>query len=373
VLIPPPASPAGRMQVYRTTYFPSATTAGAATPIALEAGQERTDVTISLRPVPAVRVSGRLVAPDGSAPPPTTIRLVGDAMADVITESLPNGPADVGFETVSGMSDAAGRFTLLGVPSGEYVLQRANPFLSDEARRGRPAYWISQRIAVGESDLQDLIVTFRPALRVEGRLEFRGASGSPPAPPTLAGITFDTPFGDRGFYASATANGGTLAFSTVAAGGRYIARPYEGAGWFVKSVTLDGRDITDRAFDLQADATTLVVVYTDRPSIVTGTVRDARGDASPSAVVLAFPVDPERWSGYGTSPRTLKSVPTTRTGVYAFDNLPAGDYSAIAIDGAAMEDWTDPKTLEALARQATSLTVVAGEPRTLDLTLKAIR
>ena len=92
VLIPPPPSPAGRMAVYPTTYFPAAATAGAATPIALEAGEERTDVTIALRPVPAVRVSGRLVTPDGSAPPPTTIRLVGDAMTDVITRGLVTGP-----------------------------------------------------------------------------------------------------------------------------------------------------------------------------------------------------------------------------------------------------------------------------------------
>src|SRR5688572_13360938 len=38
VLTPPPASPAGRMEVYRTTFYPAATTADAATPIALEAG-----------------------------------------------------------------------------------------------------------------------------------------------------------------------------------------------------------------------------------------------------------------------------------------------------------------------------------------------
>ena len=43
------------------------------------------------------------------------------------------------------------------------------------------------------------------------------------------------------------------------------------------SVTLGGKDITDRAFDLQADATSLVVTYTDRPSKVSGTVTDERG------------------------------------------------------------------------------------------------
>ena len=55
------------MAVYPTTFFPSAATAGAATPITLGAGEERTDVAIALRPVPAVRVSGRLVTPDGIA------------------------------------------------------------------------------------------------------------------------------------------------------------------------------------------------------------------------------------------------------------------------------------------------------------------
>ena len=36
------------------------------------------------------------------------------------------------------MSDAAGRFTLLGVPPGEYVLEHANRFLSRALREGRP-------------------------------------------------------------------------------------------------------------------------------------------------------------------------------------------------------------------------------------------
>ena len=173
------------MAVYPTTYFPAAATAGAATQIALAAGEERSDITISVRPVPAVRVSGRLVTPDGSAPPPTTIRLIGAAMTDVITRGLVTGPDHVGFDTVTGMSDATGRFTLLGVPSGDYVLTQANRFLSRAIQQGQPAYWISQRVTVGADDLSDLIVALRPALRVEGRIEYRGGSSPPPA---IAGI-----------------------------------------------------------------------------------------------------------------------------------------------------------------------------------------
>ena len=131
----------------------------------------------------------------------------------------------------------------------------------------------------------------------------------------------------------------------------------------MQSVTLAGKDITDRVVDLQADATSLVVTYTDRPSKVSGTVNDARGAASPTAVVLAFPVDPKLWSGYGASPRNLKSALTSRTGVYTFDHLPPGDYYVIAIDAADADGWQDPARLEALASQATRLTVAAGDAR----------
>ena len=116
------------------------------------------------------------------------------------------------------------------------------------------------------------------------------------------------------------------------------------------------------------------MTYTDRPSKVSGTVTDEQGSTSATAVVLVFPVDPRRWSGYGASPRTLKSALTTRIGVYTINHLPPGDYYANAIGAADMDGWKDPATLEALATQATRLTVAAGDPaKTLDLRVKAIR
>jgi hypothetical protein len=163
-------------------------------------------------------------------------------------------------------------------------------------------------------------------------------------------------------------------FATIAPGGQYIARPYERFGWFVQSVTVAGKDVTDRAFDLQADTTSFVVTYTNQPSKVSGTVTDATGNANPAAVVVAFPVDRRRWSGYGVSPRILRSALTTRTGVYTFEHLPAGDYYVIAIDPAEMDDWKDPARLEALAGEASRLTVAASDTsKTLDLRVKAMR
>ena len=194
VLIPPQPGTDGRMSMYRTTYYPSATSAAAGTTVTVAAGEERTDLAITLRPVPAARVSGRLVTPDGTAPPPMAIKLVGEAMTDVVTRSLPSSIAEVGFETATAVSDASGRFTMLGVPPGEYDLKHADELLVRSAEGGRTAYWVNQHITVPAGDLRDLVVNLRPAIRIAGRVQF--SSGvTPPAtlPPNLGSLTLENP------------------------------------------------------------------------------------------------------------------------------------------------------------------------------------
>ena len=236
------------------------------------------------------------------------------------------------------MSDEAGRFTLLGVPPGEYVLGHANRFLSRALREGTPAYWVAQPVTVGTGMISRISRSrFDRRFASRGRIELRSGNSPQTAPPRIAGVMFETPFGEPGQVAVEVTRDATRSFSTLAAGGRYIVRPYELGGWFVQSVTLAGKDITDRVVTLQEDATSFVVTYTDRPSKVSGTVTDARGTASPTAVVLAFPVDPKLWSGYGASPRNLKTALTSRTGVYTFDHLPPGEYYVIAVDPAEAE------------------------------------
>ena len=373
VLIPPPPSPAGRLEMYRTTFYPSASTVSAATPITLAAGEDRTNLEITLKPVPAVRISGRLVTPDGSAPPPMTIRLVGESASGVGTPSQPSSTAEVGFETATGMSDASGRFTLLGVPSGEYLLREANSFLMRVVRQGLTAYTVSQPLSVGDRDVTDLIVTVKPALQIEGRIEFRGAAGPQPMPQAavVGLVLFQSPFLDRRFTGETSRE--TQTFSSVAAAGQYFVRPYEGNGWYVQSVKAGDTDVTDRLVDLQTN-TRLTITYTDRATKVSGTVKDARGAASSIATVLMFPVDRTRWSGYGDSPRNFKSRLASASGVFTFEHVPVGEYFIVAVDGTDADDWQDPQKLEALARRAMTLTVSAADAaKTLDLVVATIR
>jgi hypothetical protein len=376
VLVPPQPGSDGRMSMYRTTFYPSATSATAGTAVTVAAGEERTDLSITLRPVPAARVSGRLVTPDGTAPPPMAIKLAGEAMTDVVTRSLPSSMAEVGFETATAVSDASGRFTLLGVPPGEYDLKHADELLVRSAEGGRTAYWVNQHITVPAGDLRDLVVNLRPALRIAGRVQF-SAGVTPPTtlPPNLGSLTLENPSAEgTQVFASAREAGGTGGFSAIGPGGRYIARAVETSGWFVESITLDGKDITERPFDLQTDATTFVVTYTNRASKVTGVVKDSRGAVAADAMVIAFPTDQQRWKDYGKSPRFLRSVTMSMKGSYTFDHLPPGDYYVIAIEAIDGEGWRDPKVLQALANRAERLTVAAGQPsQTLDLTMRSVR
>jgi len=357
------------MSIYRTTFYPSATTAGDALPITVRSGDERPDVAITMRPVPAARVSGRLVAVDGSTPPPMGIFLSGDASRDLVVQRPPD---NANFDTAVALTDAAGRFTFLGVPPGEYVLAQSSPFLSRALQTGEPTYWVSQTLTVGTSDITDLVIEAHPPLRVAGRFEFRAAAGS--EKPPNAFVSFETPFNEPGQFAVSVQTKGDLSFETLGAGGKYFIRPTELAGWFVQSVTVGGKDYTDRLFDLHEATTSVVVAFTDRPNTLTGMVKDARGVGSATAVVLAFPVDRQRWTGYGRSPRDLVSAITSRDGVYTIRHLPTGDYYLVAVQADDADEWQDPKRLDGLSSRATRVKVNDGDQtRTLDLTVSVVR
>jgi hypothetical protein len=304
------------------------------------------------------------------------IKLVGEAMKDVATRSLPSSTAEVGFETATAVSDATGRFTMLGVPPGEYDLTHADELLVRSAEGGRTAYWVKQHITVPSGDLRDLVVNLRPAIRIAGRMQF-GSGVTAPAtlPPNLGSLTLENPSMEAAqVFASSREAGGNGQFSTIGPGGRYIAHAVENSGWFVESITLDGKDITGRPFDLQTDATTFVVTYTNRASKVTGVVKDARGQIASDAMVVVFPTDQLRWRDYGRSPRFLRSVLMSTKGIYTFDHLPPGDYYVVAIESVDGDGWRDPKVLQSLANRAERLTVAAGQAaQTLDLTMRSVR
>jgi hypothetical protein len=95
---PPPSGPQAR--AYQTTFYPGAVAMADATSIDISYGSSRTGIDIQLRPVPAVRVSGRLTTDSGEPAPQLLLRL------------MPAGAERLGFgsEAATTTVDADGSF-----------------------------------------------------------------------------------------------------------------------------------------------------------------------------------------------------------------------------------------------------------------------
>jgi hypothetical protein len=137
-----------------------------------------------------------------------------------------------------------------------------------------------------------------------------------------------------------------------------------------KAALLNGVDVSETPFDLSKDVPDLMLVFTDRWTGVSGAVQGAGGDA---ATVVAFPTDASQWAGDRLAPRRFKSARANARGQFGMSSLPPGDYFIVAIPEEQSDDWRNPATLDALARVATTITILDGEHRTLTLPLRQVR
>ena len=138
--------------------------------------------------------------------------------------------------------------------------------------------------------------------------------------------------------------------------------------WALKSVRLDGRDITDVPTDFTASGTKpleiVVTGATVRPKV---RVTNDRDEEVPYAVAIALPEDPARWKT-GFRALSLPLRPPAGIALPQSAALLPGNYFVAAL---SLEDYLavmqDFSRLDAVARIATKVTFTAGETRTLTL------
>jgi hypothetical protein len=387
--------------VYPTLFFPNSPTAARAAVIALESGQERDGVDLSLHPVRASRVSGAVVGPDGPA-------------ANISVHLLPTTTDDVSeLETAATMTDANGIFMLTGVVAGQYEIKVARiprppapapanmvtttvqiggfmsmgmsapldgpgvapvPPIPDD-----PALYADTPISVGASNVDNVLVTLQRGASVSGHVEFDGAADRPDASalsrvPIVLERTDSRTAPMPGVLGLQSALTGRIdetgAFKTYTQPtGRYLIR-IGGApgGWTVKSVIAEGHDLSETPFDLGAsDLKNVVVTFTDRPTKLTGLAHTKDGSADPDALVVVFPTDPAGWTDFGLAPRRLRSARPLKNGTYTITGLPAGDYYVAAISEDQISSWENPDVLAELSRLATHVSIADGDTHTQDL------
>jgi hypothetical protein len=389
--VTPPPADASRVFVYQTTFFPATPSSAQAQVITIASGEERSGVDLQMHLVGTSRVSGTLLGPDGPAVN-MGLRLVPADARDLASEN--------GYETATTVTDAAGQFTFLGVPPGQYLVRAQKfprpqdqfapmavpvggrmmvspPVPSGPAPIVEPTLWAEIPVTVADADVTNLAAAFRNGVRVSGRIEFEGEAVRP-TPDRMQQITVSiNPSDGR--------NAGPLQPTRVRPDGQFTSMQYlpgkylisagsPGSGWVLKSVMANGRDATWMPLTLESsDIGGIVVTYTDKQTQLSGSVQGAGGAPEPQGLVVIFPMNYQQWMDNGMPSRVMRTARTTKTGTYQVSSLPIGDYLVAAISDELQGDWQDPQTIPSVARIAARLTIAEGEKKTLDLRVSQIR
>jgi hypothetical protein len=349
----------GHLFALANTFAPSSSTAEHAPVVTIAQGEQRSGLDIRVRTVPLVRVTGTAVGPDGPIAN-LGLRLEPASAADFRSADF--------VTQAQAVTDASGHFTFFGGTPGLYNVATPTSVLTTGA------LWASTPVTIGDQDVKDVLVTARAKVIVSGRIEFAGTRARP-APAQLR-LTLD-PADGRNSRPALNATADLSLRSSAIPPGQYFVRMLTAgpssagmqvAGWTLKSAMLKARDVVDEPLTVRdADITGLVVTWTDQPSMLTGTVRDAQGAIDSTAAVLVFPSDHAAWLDFGSAPRRFANLRVDQRGTFAIAGLPAGEYTAVALPDELSGSWQDPAVLEAVSRIATHVKVSDATSSSVDL------
>jgi hypothetical protein len=373
-----PASRDRTTFVYHTTFHPSGTSLSQSPRIRLAPGEEREGVDVQLQPVPATSVSG----------------VVMDELGPVPGMGLKLLPADQGedasvLETAHTASDSRGAFVFPVVPAGRYTLialrsdgvpsgNTQQPIAQPRRISEQAGAWGMQSVVVTNRPLENVRLTMRPPVTVNGRIEFSGSSERP-SPERLRIGFMTTVYRSKALFRTSGGSSGSfmdpatgrISVKGVSPPGLYRAGPPPmPAPWTLESVTLAGLDVTDAAFNVgESDVNDLVITFTDRPASVTGSVIGNVAEAT----VFMFPANRTRWVDARAGSRTFRVMRPATSGAYTLANVPPGDYLILAIRDEDAGDWPDQQFLARLAGVATTVKVVANQVTSLPLKVSVLK
>jgi hypothetical protein len=277
-------------------------------------------------------------------------------------------------ETAVGLRSApvnprTGEFEFDGVPPGFYTLDVAS---GGRMSSTRPQEFASLPLEVGDQDINGLLITTGLGVTMSGRVIYEGNSPRRAARGLQARVypnVVGTNFGMRSF--SVHPNNGVIgedgSFTIRGAFSKLLFRIMM-PEWQLKSVMLDGVDITDVPYDTARGGTDrLEIVLTDQRQVVTGRVVDALGRPPPRRFfVLAFPSDLKEGAVQGRFvDGTWSSNPD---GTFEL-NLPPGNYFAAALASARDDAHYDMDFHQTIKERATPFHLSPGESVKLELAI----
>jgi hypothetical protein len=364
---PAPGQPVEEPSGYPPTYFPGVTDIGQAQTVTVALGQELASISLSLSPARLARISGNAVDSQGHP-------LNGAA----VLLRPANGGGAGGPLNVGGANQVRtdGSFVLNNVAPGEYTIDvQQRPRNLQQGLAAPDLEFASIPLSVNGADITGLTIITTPGVTATGKVVLQ--TQKPQATP-LRGLQVGamTPSGSQSILGIA---GRALGGGRVADDGTFSLRGLAGpqmirmgnvpAGWMLKSITLEGQDITDTAFDFKPgrDVAGITVTLTDRLTDLSGAVHDVRGQVVKDYVLVVFPQDSKFWGGQSRFVRTARP---NQDGVYSLKGLPPGQYYAVAVESLETGTQNDPAVLERLKAKGKVFSLTEAQTLTLDLSFQ---
>jgi hypothetical protein len=364
--------PKDRAEGFAPTYYPGTASVADAAIVTLGVSEERV--------VQFAMIASRLNRITGSV-----VTSAGGPAAGMDLQLAPGDGAS-GTTYGAGKVAADGTFAIAGVPRGTYLLQvRQDARPSPEAiARGNTGSlfgrvrgeFASMPVTVGGDDVTGLRVVTSRGATISGRVVFDGHAARPsPAEQHVLAVL-------PGMAGGAWAVAGSSVYdfppeAAVAADGSFQITGVSGPvqldmmtrDWTVKSITLNGRDITDEAVDLTGtDAVSgIVITLTDTKTTVAGQVHDRDGRLVRNYVVVVLPSDPV--SPAATSRWIHTSTPNA-VGHFEIGRIRPGRYVVAAVEWMENGSQFAPEVQQELRRGARPFIVNEGQSVSLDLELR---
>jgi hypothetical protein len=333
------------------TYYPATTNIAEGKPVTVRQAQEVGNIDIAMVVGRAASVTGAVLDSRGrpAAALMVTVRPAGDSLLALLNLTL-------------GTSQPNGQFAVRNLMPGEYVLHAVvrSPDSKDAESADAP-------LTVGGSDIEGMTITAVPNGRITGRIIF-DADAKPPFPPGSLRVSVVAPF-SLGDLSALVGAGWDFAIGNIEPGKISLSVDALPAGWAVKRVMANGRDVTESSFELApgASPTTVELALTDKPTTLSGVIsRDAQTTTSEDYTVVVFGDDPAQWRE--GSKRVLVARPD-QNGAYRITGLPPGRYRAIAVEYLDDGEQWNPEFLAWARSRAARVELEEGVAVTLNLKL----
>jgi hypothetical protein len=356
---------------YSSTYYPGTPNVAEAQRITLAAGQESSSADFALVAVRLAKVSGIVIGSDGKP-------LEGSQVSAVTANRELNGL----LAQNTARTGKDGSFTLNSVPPGDYTLLARSVqvitstqgdnvmlFRATSIGGGGESESGSTTLAVAGEDVSGILLTTSKGGSATGHIVFDDG----PKPPSLTSIRITSMAPDSdgptlGGGAASAKEDGSFELKGLT-GPRLVRLGNAPAGWTLKAVRLNGTDITDAGTEFKVGETTsgLEVEISSRSTSISGAVTASDGSILKDYSVVIFSETPEHWRLPMT--RWVTGTRPDQDGRFKVQNLPAGNYLAVAVDYLPQGEWGDPELLDRLKSKATRFTLGDGATQTLDLKL----